>query len=84
MFLSHLVSISVAIAPQTRFREHSLYNDINILIKLALKFLSIVDYTLTGNFIDLRTGIIYVSLMQITNHDSYLIMIDLNSQSLLL
>ena len=48
---------------EKNIREHSLYNDINILIKLALKFLSDVDYTLTGNFIDLRTGIIYISLI---------------------
>ena len=48
---------------EKNIREHSLYNDINILIKLALKFLSEVDYTLTGNFIDLRTGIIYISLI---------------------
>lgn len=44
-------------------REHNLYININILIKLALKFLSEVDYKLTGHFIDLRTGIIYISLI---------------------
>ena len=48
---------------EKNIREHGLYNDINILIKLALKFLSEVEYTLTGNFIDLRTGIIYISLI---------------------
>ena len=48
---------------EKNIREHSLYNDINVIIKLALKFLSDVDYTLTGNFIDLRTGIIYISLI---------------------
>ena len=48
---------------EKNIREHGLYNDINILIKLALKFLSEVDYTVTGNFIDLRTGIIYISLI---------------------
>jgi len=44
-------------------REHSLYNSINILIKHALYFLSLVDYTLTGHFIDLRNGILYISLI---------------------
>ena len=44
-------------------REHVLYNSINILIKHALYFLSQVDYTLTGNFIDLRNGIVYISLI---------------------
>ena len=41
-------------------REHKLYSKINILIKTALDFLSKVDYLLTGNFIDLRNGIIYI------------------------
>lgn len=44
-------------------REHELYPKINILIKICLSFLSQVDYTITGNFIDLRNGIIYVSLI---------------------
>jgi phosphomannomutase len=44
-------------------RKHELYPKINILIKEALLFLSQVDYVLTGNFIDLRNGIIYISLI---------------------
>lgn len=44
-------------------RNHNCYGKINILIKVALKFLSEVDYTITGNFIDLRNGIIYISLI---------------------
>jgi HAD superfamily hydrolase (TIGR01484 family) len=44
-------------------RKHELYPKINILIKEALSFLSNVDYTLTGNFVDLRNGIIYISLI---------------------
>jgi phosphomannomutase len=44
-------------------RTHDLYPKINILIKVALAFLSKVDYVLSGNFIDLRTGIIYISLI---------------------
>jgi HAD superfamily hydrolase (TIGR01484 family) len=44
-------------------REHELYTKINILVKLSLNFLSNVDYTITGNFIDLRNGIIYISLI---------------------
>lgn len=51
-------------------REHNLYSSINILIKLALKFLSEVDYTLTGNFIDLRTGIIYISLIGLSANEN--------------
>lgn len=44
-------------------RTHTLYSKINIIIKTALKFLSEVDYEITGNFVDLRSGIIYFSLI---------------------
>jgi len=47
-------------------RDHPLYNEINILIKHCLHFLSKIDYTLTGHFIDLRNGIIYISLIGLT------------------
>lgn len=50
-------------------REHSLYNKINQLIKVALLFLSKVDYNLTGHFIDLRNGIIYISLIGMSAHE---------------
>jgi phosphomannomutase len=46
-------------------REHVMYPNINILIKIALMFISQVDYTVTGHFIDLRNGIVYVSLIGI-------------------
>jgi hydroxymethylpyrimidine pyrophosphatase-like HAD family hydrolase len=44
-------------------RKHKFYNKINILIKLALNYLSTVDYLITGNFIDLRNGLVYISLI---------------------
>lgn len=44
-------------------RKHPLYSKINIIIKEALQFLSKVDYEITGHFIDLRNGIIYISLI---------------------
>ena len=44
-------------------RNHKLYNTINHLIKKALFFISKVDYTITGNFIDLRNGLVYISLI---------------------
>jgi len=44
-------------------REHPLYIHINALVKTCLSFLSNVTYTLSGHFIDLRNGIIYVSLI---------------------
>jgi len=60
-------------------REHLLYLEINKLVKKALEFISQVDYTITGNFIDLRNGIIYISLigMSATNSErQYFIEID--------
>ena len=42
-------------------RRHILYDKINILIKECLSYFSKVQYTLTGHFIDLRCGIIYIS-----------------------
>jgi phosphomannomutase len=52
-------------------RNHNLYPKINILVKLALSFISNVDYQITGNFIDLRNGLIYISLigMQATQEE---------------
>ena len=42
-------------------RAHESYKDINVLIKLFLKYLSECDYELSGHFIDLRNGIVYLS-----------------------
>jgi phosphomannomutase len=39
------------------------YIKINQLVKLALEFISKVDYLVSGNFIDLRNGLIYISLV---------------------
>ena len=52
-------------------REHKNYKKINILLKVALRFFSNVDYILTGHFIDLRCGIIYISCigMQATDEE---------------
>jgi len=44
-------------------RQHPLYPKINILVKEALQFIAKVDYEITGHFIDLRNGIIYISLI---------------------
>lgn len=44
-------------------RNHSLFPQMNLLVKIAMKFLSETDYILTGQMIDLRNGIIYISLI---------------------
>ena len=51
-------------------RDHKLYTPINILVKHCLQYLSKVDYTITGHFIDLRHGIIYVSLVGLTANET--------------
>jgi phosphomannomutase len=50
-------------------RKHESYKLINILLKETLKYLSDVEYTITGNFIDLRSGIIYISLIGMCAND---------------
>jgi HAD superfamily hydrolase (TIGR01484 family) len=63
-------------------REHILYPKINILVKQALLFLSNVDYTISGNFIDLRNGMIYISLIGMSatiDERSYFVNLNKNS-----
>lgn len=45
------------------------YIKINQLVKLALEFISKVDYLISGNFIDLRNGLIYISLVGMAGTD---------------
>jgi len=45
------------------------YIKINKLIKSCLKFISDVDYLVSGHFIDLRNGLIYVSLVGMVGSD---------------
>ncbi len=47
-------------------RKHKYYKEMNILVKCSLNYLSNVPYTITGHFIDLRNGLIYVSLIGLT------------------
>lgn len=62
-------------------RTHKLYPKINILVKETLSYLSKVDYTLSGNFIDLRNGIIYISLIgMVATEEERQYFIDLNKK----
>jgi HAD superfamily hydrolase (TIGR01484 family) len=62
-------------------RTHELYPHVNTLIKTALHFLSQVDYTLSGHFIDLRNGIVYISLIGLSaTLDERKVFIDLDSR----
>lgn len=61
-------------------RQHHLYDKINILIKKALQFISRVSYNVTGHFIDLRNGIIYISLIGMqANEDERMYFKDLDN-----
>ena len=44
-------------------RDHTLYPHIQTLIRVSLDYLSRCKHTISGNFIDLRTGIVYISLV---------------------
>lgn len=52
-------------------RSHPYYKKMNELIKHCLRFISHRDYIVSGNFIDIRKGLIYVSLvgMQATDKE---------------
>lgn len=50
-------------------RHESEYKKINQLIKISLDFISKVEYTISGHFIDLRNGLIYVSLVGMVGTD---------------
>jgi phosphomannomutase len=63
-------------------RNHRLYPKINLLIKETLSYLSTVDYILTGNFIDLRNGIIYISLIgMVATEEERKVFIELNKKN---
>lgn len=61
--------IDLELKYKKNIRDHYLYDKINILIKLCLKFISQVDYKISGHFIDLRNGLVYVSLVGMNAND---------------
>ena len=48
---------------KNNIKNHKTYNQINLLIKTALDFISKVDYSISGHLIDIRNGLIYISLI---------------------
>lgn len=62
-------SKSYTLIHKNNIRLEPHYNKINLLVKTCLRFLSEVDYTLSGHFIDLRNGLIYVSLVGMVGTD---------------
>jgi HAD superfamily hydrolase (TIGR01484 family) len=63
-------------------RQHPLYSKINILVKEALQFIAKVDYEITGHFIDLRNGIIYISLIgMVATLEERALFIELNNKN---
>ena len=63
-------------------RKHDNYFHINILIKECLYFLSKVEYIISGHFIDLRNGLVYVSLIGMNaNNEERQYFIDLDKKN---
>jgi phosphomannomutase len=54
---------------EKNIRTHKLIKEINVLIKYCLKFISEMEYILGGHMIDIRKGIVYVSLVGMTATD---------------
>jgi phosphomannomutase len=56
---------------EKNIRHHKTFRKIQELIKCALAFLSTVDYPISGHFIDMRHGFVYISLvgMQATQQE---------------
>lgn len=54
---------------KNNIRDEPEYRKINILIKICLEFISRVEYTISGHLIDLRNGLIYVSLVGMVGTD---------------
>lgn len=50
-------------------KSHKIFGQLNILIKVALNFLSTVEYELSGHLIDIRNGLIYISLIGLQAND---------------
>jgi HAD superfamily hydrolase (TIGR01484 family) len=50
---------------QNKIREHQCYKTVNYLKRIALKFLSNVDYELSGTLLDQRDSLLYISLIGI-------------------
>ena len=67
--LNKLINNRLDLIYTKNIRNHHLYPKINLLIKDCLAFFSKVKYTLTGHFIDLRNGLIYVSFIGMKAND---------------
>lgn len=51
------------IVQEKNIRSHKFIKEINVLIKHCLRFISQMEYNLGGHMIDIRKGIVYVSLV---------------------
>ena len=55
---------------QNDLLHHSLYSTIQKLIRVCLKFISETNYDISGQFIDVRNGLVYISLIGLqANHE---------------
>lgn len=61
--------ITYSLVNKNNLRNEKEYLKINYLVKTSLKFISEVGYLISGNFIDLRNGLIYISLVGMNAND---------------
>lgn len=66
---NHSTNLEYQLINKNNLRLELEYEKINLLVKTALKFISEVDYLISGNFIDLRNGLIYISLVGMVGTD---------------
>jgi phosphomannomutase len=55
---------------EKNIRTHPLFDQINVLIKHSMKFIANLDYNLGGHMIDIRKGLVYVSMIGMTALES--------------
>ena len=60
---------SYTLINKNNLRLEDEYIKINSLVKTALQYISQVSYFISGNFIDLRNGLIYISLVGMSAND---------------
>lgn len=62
-------NLSWSLINKNNLRSEPEYIKINQLVKTSLEFISKVDYLVSGHFIDLRNGLVYISLVGMVGTD---------------
>jgi len=68
-YILNYQTLKYSLVNKNNLRLEKEYDKINLLVKTSLEFISKVDYLISGNFIDLRNGLIYISLVGMVGTD---------------